>query len=385
MTGYESPRIPIGGEHPYGWKHPDINDAFSPLDVTNAVNQAQQYWQVRNLWDQGLRTFERSIRTSLEQAWSGPAADKAMEQIQDYTRKADELTPILAELYTRVRDAADAIVNTKKALPDPVVVTWTSWLWPPNRWELQREQSSEEQAAQVAMETHYVKPFADIDGKIPVLPTPVSPTSSLDIPPPPPGGYNGGPGPGPGGPGPGPGSGVPGDIDGDGVPDTPVEEPTDEETPEDTTTDDTSTNPTSTTTTPTTQTPTSTTPAGLNPTDPNRTVPSGLPSGPGSPGGPGPGTPGVPGTPPGMGRSIQGVPTTPGTQGPVGGLAAASNANSRGMAGMPGMGAPGARGGGKDDEEHKLPEYLVTQENTDELLGEIPKTIPGGVIGGDLD
>ncbi|TQM31836.1 hypothetical protein [Nocardia bhagyanarayanae] len=384
MSGYEGTRIPIGGEHPDRWEHPDINNAFEPLDTTEAVNQAQKYWQVHQLWDQGLQTFARSIQNSISQAWSGPAAEQAKLRIDGYAKDAEKLTPAIAEMYSRVRDAAASIVKTKNALPDPVIVTWTSWAWPPHRWDLQREQSQQAQEARAVMGTHYVTPFSEADGKIPVLPTPITPTSSLDISPPPPGGYLNGPGPGPGGPGPGPGSGVPGDTDGDGVPDTPVEEPTEEETPEDTTTDDTSTNSTSTTTTPTTQTPTSTTPAGLNPTDPNRTVPSGLPSGPGSPGGPGPGTPGVP-TPPGMGRSIQGVPTTPGTQSPVGGLAAASNGNTRGMAGMPGMGAPGARGGGKDDEEHKLPEYLVTQENTDELLGEIPKTIPGGVIGGDGD
>jgi len=48
------------------------------------------------------------------------------------------------------------------------------------------------------------------------------------------------------------------------------------------------------------------------------------------------------------------------------------------------MGAPGARGGGKDEESSRAtPDYLITQENTDELLGEAPRALPGGVIGGD--
>ncbi|SLJ82548.1 Uncharacterised protein [Mycobacteroides abscessus subsp. abscessus] len=55
----------------------------------------------------------------------------------------------------------------------------------------------------------------------------------------------------------------------------------------------------------------------------------------------------------------------------------------RGMGGMGMAGAPGARGGGQDDDTHQIPDYLVTQENTDELLGELPPTVPGGVIGGD--
>lgn len=52
------------------------------------------------------------------------------------------------------------------------------------------------------------------------------------------------------------------------------------------------------------------------------------------------------------------------------------------MGGMPMGGGAGQRGGGKDEESNRsTPDYLINQENTDELLGEAPRTIPGGVIG----
>ena len=53
---------------------------------------------------------------------------------------------------------------------------------------------------------------------------------------------------------------------------------------------------------------------------------------------------------------------------------------------MPGMMAPGAGRGqqGADDDKHETPDYLVNAENTDELLGELPPTIPGGVLGADI-
>jgi hypothetical protein len=51
---------------------------------------------------------------------------------------------------------------------------------------------------------------------------------------------------------------------------------------------------------------------------------------------------------------------------------------------MSGMGGGGA-GKGKSDEEntHKIPDYLINAANTEELIGEVPRTVPGGVIGAD--
>ncbi|MFR9751223.1 hypothetical protein ACL02S_09315 [Nocardia sp. 004] len=80
---------------------------------------------------------------------------------------------------------------------------------------------------------------------------------------------------------------------------------------------------------------------------------------------------------PPQGRSTPGVPN------PLGPAAAAARAGSApgrpGMAGMPGGMAPGARGGKTDDESSKgIPDYLITQEHSDELtgLGDLPKTTP---------
>ncbi|WP_454196144.1 WXG100 family type VII secretion target [Nocardia sp. Marseille-Q1738] len=382
MSGYENTRIPNGGEHPDSWEHPRINDSFKPLNPTTAYTQADKYWQARNQWEQGVETFARSIQTSIAQAWSGPAAEQSKNAIAKYTSDAQNLTNSLEELYCRVRDAATAIENTKKALPDTVHYPWTERVFHPSRWSLSGEQSEAEQAARAAMKQFYVQPFSEMDGKIPVLPTPVGPTASVDIPAPPPGGYqnsnNGGPNST--SPGSNPGttdSGVPGDKDGDGKPDEPgaqEQNPADQSSQEQQSSNTTPAN-------------TSTTPAGVDPTatnpttDPTRTVPTGT----GTPHGPGtPGIPGTPGTPnqPQPGRSIPGAPGTPSTAAKP--AAAATAASARGMGGVPGMMAPGARGGGKDEEStHTTPDYLINQENTDELLGELPKTLPGGVIGGE--
>ncbi|WP_067654640.1 hypothetical protein [Nocardia harenae] len=399
MTTYEQSSIPGGGEQTDSWEHPDIKNAFDPLDTTEAVEQAQKYWEVHQLWEQGLATFARSIQNSISQAWSGPAADEAKDAIAKYAADAQQLSPALAEMYTRVRDAATAIVDTKNAIPEPVEVSWTSWAWPPHRWDLQREQSEATQVARTEMRQRYVEPFGQVDGQIPVLPTPISPTVSPDIAAPPPGGYvpAGDTGNSPGStasPGSGvPGSSVPGSEDAEkseeGAPEGSEESQDGGEQQDDGAT-------TAAGTTPSTANQQSTTDDSTSraTTDPSRTVPASTVPTSTTPSG----TPGYtpsgafsptssPGSPsstdqPGPGRSIPGGPGS--TAAPATAAAAAQAQGTRSATGYPGMfGAGAGRGRGEGDSEHQRPDYLVNQENTDELLGEIPRTVAGGVIGGD--
>ncbi|WP_434448932.1 hypothetical protein [Lentzea sp. E54] len=64
-----------------------------------------------------------------------------------------------------------------------------------------------------------------------------------------------------------------------------------------------------------------------------------------------------------------------------GGAAAAGAAGRAGAAGMGGMGGHGAKGQGEDDLEHKSADYLITEENTNEIIGDMPMVAPP-TIGG---
>ncbi|MGW6625720.1 hypothetical protein ACWF99_31300 [Nocardia sp. NPDC055002] len=162
-------------------------------------------------------------------------------------------------------------------------------------------------------------------------------------------------------------------------------------------TDAGSTTPQSTTTTPQSTAPTTAlnTPA---PTSAGATAP-----GVGTPGAGTPGTgapvsgrptgsgPGGTGTQRGSGTPTSSAPgrSTPGTPSPAaatGTRAGTSAAGGRGAASVGGMGAPGAGRGNSDDERTKgIPDYLITQENGDLLLGaDQIRTVPP-VIGGDDD
>jgi hypothetical protein len=106
-------------------------------------------------------------------------------------------------------------------------------------------------------------------------------------------------------------------------------------------------------------------------------------------GGSGLGGSGLGGTGTGSGTSAQqpggksGVFGAMGEHGPNAGArgGAAGAAGRGGAAGMGGMGGAGQKGQGEDDLEHKSADYLVTEENTNEIIGDMPMVAPP-TIGG---
>ena len=376
---YENPTIMNGGENPDSWDHSKIDAAFNPLVVEDATSQADKYWDMRQLWEEGVETFLRSIQASLAQAWSGPAAEQSKQAIQHYIdNSARPVTPAFESLSAGVRAAANAIVRTKNSVGDPLEMDegvkgfFNSWLH-------EDEANRRTEEARLAMATHYVNPFGELDTQVPVLPVPTGPTTT-DDPAVPPGdspSNTGSPGTTTSGT---PGTTTPGDTPEGEQPGTPEdtaapESPGEDQTSQQSTPGDTSTTPAGT------ETPGTTTPTTPSTTTPSTTNPSGTPSSPGSPGSTSPGSPGSTDSP---GRTVQGTPNTTGTPATTGAAAstAAGNRGTSRMGGMPMGGGMGRGGGGQGEESQRsLPDYLITRENTDELLGEIPPTIEGGVIG----
>ncbi|WP_187776285.1 hypothetical protein [Antrihabitans cavernicola] len=79
------------------------------------------------------------------------------------------------------------------------------------------------------------------------------------------------------------------------------------------------------------------------------------------------------------GRSLEGLPTSssmPRTE-PSG----TSRPGAPGAGGMGGMFPPGGRGKGDEDGEHKTPSYLITLENGNNLIGDLPKVAPPVIEG----
>ncbi|MFD4428182.1 hypothetical protein [Nocardia sp. NPDC058497] len=171
MTAYEPRGIPGGGENARSWRHREIAAAFAPLEVTDAVAQADKFARIARLWEDGLAAFERAMRDSA--GWSGAAADASSAAVDSYAAEARALTAVLDQFSGLVRTAADAIVATKYAIPEQVVAAEVG---PPllvtGQAESHRAATAALEDARLAMRERYVAPFGEVDARIPVLPMP---------------------------------------------------------------------------------------------------------------------------------------------------------------------------------------------------------------------
>ncbi|WP_405165577.1 hypothetical protein OG203_11040 [Nocardia sp. NBC_01499] len=381
MQQNEPKQIPGSGEYTGAWSHQEIKNAFEGLNTHNSYSAAVQYSNAATAWDQGVETFARSVISSISQAWEGPAADAAKDALKRYTDDARKLEPTLTQLSNNINDSAGAIVDTRNAIPGYADHSWTANIWPPRAAEEERSRNDAEHGARDAMNNIYVTRFSGYDAQVPVLPVGVNPTQPLDVSTPGPGTNpsidTGGNPSNPANPGTSSnptGTADPNDKDGDGKPDQPSTQ--DKRADQLTSLQ----NPANPQTAPSGYNPTTTDPSTPHPGEQPKTVPSSTTSGTSH-------TPGL-GVPVGPesrtaapGRSMPGTPSP--SSNPTAVAAAAASRSANGMPGMaPGMGGAGR---GKSDEEstHKIPEYLINQANTDELLGETPRTLPGGLIGVD--
>ncbi|MFI6040291.1 hypothetical protein ACIA8C_01580 [Nocardia sp. NPDC051321] len=390
MTGTEPPQIPPRTENPEGFRHTEIRDAFAPVETTTANDAATKYLQAQQKWTQGLDTFRQRMMSSIAESWEGQAAEASKKAIINYTTKADQLTSTFSSVSKIITDTAQAAVDVKTGIPErkdnPRWYDHNAWPFFRSRFENKRDDAEEE--ARTIMRTYYVDGLAQADKSLPVLPRPVDLVQQSDVPPVVPETHPSGTINNPVDPKNNTGQpNQPGQTPDDQKKDESGNPTEDKSTSNQPTQNQSTTDPSKQQTTAASTTAADTTapksPSSTTPTSPTTThpttpgVPTGLtPRSPGSPGSTGSPTK----QPASPGRSIPGTAGSPGATGrptvPAGATAA------RGAAGSPGMMSPGGgRGKGEDDSEHQSPDYLKTDENTLELLGETPPTIPGGVLG----
>ncbi|MFD3462950.1 hypothetical protein ACFWVM_24825 [Nocardia fluminea] len=385
MAGTENPKIPPRTERPQALSHAEIIDSFAPVGVDPSFGAVAVFWQAKTDWEVGLATFRQRMHAAISEAWEGNAAEASKNAISAYTTKAEELTPTFETVARLISSSALSSSDTKSSIParkdDPDI--WDindRWI---NNDEFEDGRNDDEEEARAIMKAKYVEAFGIVDAGLPVLDHPTSLVTESFVP--------GGDGDGGGDDGDGGGSDGGGSDDADeddgtgdapdtgGDEDTGDDDTTGDDTEDDTTDDGTTDEETEDDTTSDDDTAAAATESPV--TTPGTNTPN-TPGSPGSPSSPSGGSPsaGVPGaavaTP---GRAVPGIPATAVTSAAATGSAA--GAAGRGMAGAPGMmGAGAGRGGGKDDENtHETPDYLINEENTRELIGEIAKATPQAI------
>ncbi|MFG2445038.1 hypothetical protein ACGFQG_19400 [Nocardia fluminea] len=334
--------------------------------------------------------------------WTGAAASAAVAAVNNYAQQSIPLSQAATAISLKLAEMRTGIEQTQALMPGLTERTNVTGKSLPADGVMKVDDHNRDEATQEGrriLRSVYSQVAGQTDNGVPFLPT--APTIAGD--------------------GGGPGStrdtntgGTQGDSTADGTEtaDPAAGTPGDGATPpevsgtEPSSTTTSSIDPGSTTSQSTT-TPQSAIPTAPNtttPASPGVTTPNGAPStgalgvgsrGTGTPSsgrstGSGPGGAGLSrgsGTPttPAPGRSTPGTPS-PAAAAATGTRAGTTSGAGRGAAGMAGMGAPGAGRAHADDERTKgVPDYLITQENGDLLLGaDQIRTVPP-VLGGDDD
>ncbi|MFZ2173819.1 MAG: hypothetical protein WAW17_07235 [Rhodococcus sp. (in: high G+C Gram-positive bacteria)] len=373
------------------WSPEKLRDLAQSMNP-GTIEQVQRTW--RALGEEAgtkIAAFADGIRREIGGSWHGVAASAADDKAARYGGSADAVKTQLegvAGSFDPIYNAASQLRGG--AVPEVQGLNWYDNLTP---WKTDRDDEyyrRHEEALQ-AMNNIYRPGVQGTDEILPVFgrledivdpPDPIMPTSGSN-----PGGTAGSPGSSGSAPFAHPG-GVP-SADGAGLGSAPATALGDGAAPG------------------VDQTPGSPLAGDGNPTSTNAASADGVPTTPNLPGaGDASRLGGNPSIGHGGGAGAAGLGS--GTSGPVGGMPTGSSAGSRipgavsgaggpaggrsgGLAGATGagagargsgmgaggmMGAPGARGGGNDDKEHAAPDYLITLDNGNELIGRLPAVAP---------
>ncbi|WP_280245160.1 hypothetical protein [Nocardia abscessus] len=383
-------------ENAQSFSHAEIKQAADAMNPAGLDSALAAWSAIAAAVTNAGQQFESAIKKAVEQQWEGAAADGAVRGVRDYAARMGEFGEALGAQSVPLSAAADAASKFKMSVPDLADTSGSSA--DPEQRNAREEQARDE------MNTQYIQPYGATAPAIPTLPPPVSPAAAA------PTGIETGAGTEAGvNAGSQPVDGTrPADTSSSGdkpssggnptTDDTAAPSDTAEEGPQDDQSQQTSENAIETTpqavsqsqdaaaTTPASttraQTPTSATPflsTAPLPTAPDAVAPASFDSRPNGTQTK-PGTPGAVGTPSAAenearsGTSRPTQPTAPAashaSSGPAG------RAGAPGVPGYPGMVPPGMRGRRTDDDEHKSPKYLRTEEHAKELLGEVQPTVP---------
>jgi len=369
--------------HSDQWDHARIASAVAGMNVEHVSGIARAWTELGTTTHDAIVEFSDAIKKTIGDSWHGAAASAAYGETERYSTSAPQ-AQAQAQLHG-VADALTPLAETVASLRSQVPETIGTGLWDKlTPWDTDTEDEyyRREGEAREKMATIYNPGLATSDGNVPSF---TKPESIVDVP------------AGPAGPGVDSASGTPGSSDRLGGPsagqpnsgDAPVSDPSGEPGVDgapaaDGTQQNAATAPSAAATAATTA-PASVTGdqaqsrSGMPPSADSSAGAGSRSAGVGV--GSGGGGLGVGGLGGGVGAGNRpGAVARPGTAPGVAGV----NAGGRAGAGMRGtgpmgggmMGGGGAAKGGGEDKEHKTPDYLITLDNGNELIGTLPLVSP---------
>lgn len=366
---YQGPKVPESAyRDPDGLG--DLYDRVQEMRPEQLAALLDRWENIRNKLDSSLPTFKNEILAAVAEKWQGSTGDKAAEGITKYVDRSADLVGSVQLVSEKVKLVRSAVDITKAAVQQAPDTTWSSNVasWVPGpTWKLNQHRSEQFHDANVNVVRNVFYPAVrEADTQVPLVPKPYNPihespdqpissrpTSEQPV---------RQPSRGTGGRA---AENTPADgaNTGEGTPNSSVPANGEQQTAGDRTATDPSG------TTPASTDPASAAPASSTDQNPTRT-------GDGSRGNSASPGPGISGTPAGSGSPNTAAPGR-GASGTPGVAGTASSANNGGRSatgrsgttGTPGMGGMSPRGKGEDDKERRAKDYLVNQQNGEELTG----------------
>ncbi|MFE5706625.1 hypothetical protein [Rhodococcus koreensis] len=373
--------------HSDQWDHARIASAVAGMDVEHVSGIARAWTELGTTAHDAIVEFSDAIKKAISESWQGAAASAAYGETERYSTSAPEAQDQLHGVAAALTPLAETVASLRSQVPETIGTGLWDKLTP---WDTDTEDEyyRREGEAREKMATIYNPGLATSDGNVPAF---TRPESRVDVP------------SGPSAPGVDYSSGAPSSSERFGGPsagrpsagDAPDIDSPDRDAsaaPGTPAADGAQQNAETAPSSATAPAPAATAPASVSGDQAQRrsVLPPGADSSSGAGsrsagagGGAGAGGFGVGGlggaSGVGAGSRAGARPgsTPPGGAGPAAG--GRTGAGIRGTGPMGGGmmgGAPGAAKGGGEDKEHKTPDYLITLDNGNELIGKLPLVSP---------
>ncbi|MEU9807689.1 PPE domain-containing protein [Mycobacterium sp. NPDC050853] len=119
--GTESASIPT--EDFGSWAHTQIKEASDAFDSESALEVADEWEKLASGFKSVLDKFKTSLDTAINGSWTGEGAEAAKQAISDYKSHAEKVSDGMSLMATKPQEVETAMTQIKGLMPEPVQVS----------------------------------------------------------------------------------------------------------------------------------------------------------------------------------------------------------------------------------------------------------------------
>lgn len=118
--GTESANIPV--EEFGSWTHKQIKAASDAFDSESALTASQEWQNLATGFKSALDNFKSSLDTAINGSWTGEGAEAAKQAISDYKSHAEKVSDGMSLMATKPAEVETAMTQIKGLMPEVVQV-----------------------------------------------------------------------------------------------------------------------------------------------------------------------------------------------------------------------------------------------------------------------